>query len=735
MRSAPASRGAAAIAAAWLALVGVTSAAQPPQAAPPPAAPPEADQPPRFPSSVEEVIVDVVVNDRARTPVGGLRREDFLIAEDGVPQSIASFEAVDITPSAAPRDALEPWPTVSANPAAGGRPPGRTFFVVFDDVRMTPAHAAASKRALIAFLRTSVDDADNLLLVTTSGSTWWGDQVAEGRDDVVALVAGLKGRQAVEVLPDKMSEAEAYRIVVQRDAEAFEHVLRRLKRIAPSLAVPRRETTGLLDGSECDPRMNPDGSADMDPGLVCESARVTHLRAVANLRDTLVFLERGLASLAGVRGRKAAVVVSPGFHYDAELAEFRSVVQASRRANAPVYFLSTVGLADLPLEMSAQVGQPIAPGDVSLALRDTREASGGSEVLAADTGGLVVRTNDLVKGLRRIADEARRHYLIGYTPTNTARDGKYRKIEVKLAAAGAGAADRGEWEIRARRGYYSPRDGGPVRDPGAPVREALASPFDFAGIPMRMAVYAFEDKAPGRTRCLLVGELDIRALAFHEAEGRAVASVELAFVTLGRDGGRTEHAERIEMKLQAATREQLTRDWYVVRRELELPAGVHQARIVARDSGSGRLGSVSHRIDIPPHFSYRITTPLVSDTLEPVPKGAPPRLAPIARREFGARSRVFLSLDVFGAERGDVSGRPRVSMGYTVFRPDGGVLTQLASKPIEPMPDGSLHRIVGFTAEDAGPGEYRIEGEVVDEQTGQVLLFSEAFTLRRAAGS
>ena len=139
---------------------------------------------------------------------------------------------------------------------------------------------------------------------------------------------------------------------------------------------------------------------------------------------------------------------------------------------------------------------------------------------------------------------------------------------------------------------------------------------------------------------------------------------------------------------------------------------------------------MSHRIDIPEPGSFRISTPLVSDTLEPVPKGTPPRLAPIARREFTAGSRVFLSLDVFGAERGDVTGRPRVSMGYEVIRPDGEVLTRLEAKSIDPTPEGALHRLVGFTLEDAGAGEYRIEGQVVDEQTGKVLLFTEPFTAR-----
>jgi len=247
-----------------------------------------------------------------------------------------------------------------------------------------------------------------------------------------------------------------------------------------------------------------------------------------------------------------------------------------------------------------------------------------------------------------------------------------------------------------------------------------------------MAAYALEQRAPQKIRCLLVGEVDVRPIAFHEEDGRSLARLDLAFTTVGRDGHTTEHAQRVDMKLLPATREKLLRDGYVVTHEVELPAGVYQARMVVRDVATGRIGSVSHRIDIPDPSSFRISTPLVSDALEPVPKGTPPRLSPIARRAFTAGSRVYLSLDVFGAEVGAVTGQPRVSMGYEVIRPDGEVMTRLESKRIDPTPEGTLHRLVGFTIDDSGPGEYRLEAQVTDEQTGKVLLFTEPFTVRRA---
>ncbi|HKC86450.1 MAG TPA: VWA domain-containing protein, partial [Blastocatellia bacterium] len=47
-----------------------------------------------------------------------------------------------------------------------------------------------------------------------------------------------------------------------------------------------------------------------------------------------------------------------------------------------------------------------------------------------------------------IADELRRYYWLGYYPANTARDGKYHKINVVIGKPGAA--------VRARQGYRAP---------------------------------------------------------------------------------------------------------------------------------------------------------------------------------------------------------------------------------------------------------------------------------------
>jgi tetratricopeptide (TPR) repeat protein len=68
--------------------------------------------------------------------------------------------------------------------------------------------------------------------------------------------------------------------------------------------------------------------------------------------------------------------------------------------------------------------------------------------LAIDTGGLMIRNeNNIGRALDAIARDAGRYYLLAYEPANATWDGKYRKVEVRVA--------RPNVRVRARRGYLA----------------------------------------------------------------------------------------------------------------------------------------------------------------------------------------------------------------------------------------------------------------------------------------
>src|SRR4029450_2028338 len=88
------------------------------------------------------------------------------------------------------------------------------------------------------------------------------------------------------------------------------------------------------------------------------------------------------------------------------------------------------------------------------------------------------------------------------------------------------------------------------------------------------------------------------------------------------------------MKLLPATREKLV--WYPITRDFELAPGGYQAKIVVRDKNSGRIGTLVHEFEVPPLGPFRVSTPVLSDTLAPAPAGEKnnPQPTMLARREF-----------------------------------------------------------------------------------------------------
>jgi Ca-activated chloride channel family protein len=136
--------------------------------------------------------------------------------------------------------------------------------------------------------------------------------------------------------------------------------------------------------------------------------------------------------------RKAIVIVSDGgdnrSHYTA--AQIESLV---READVQIY---AMGVFDPVFSF----GQP--PEEIS-----------GPRLLseiATQTGGRAFAASapaDLPSVASRIAVELRNQYVIGYYPSNKARDGKYRHVEVRVSEPpGLGSSLKLHWRL----GYYAP---------------------------------------------------------------------------------------------------------------------------------------------------------------------------------------------------------------------------------------------------------------------------------------
>ena len=151
-----------------------------------------------------------------------------------------------------------------------------------------------------------------------------------------------------------------------------------------------------------------------------------------NTRGTLLYDAIYLAShdeLSHEVGRKAMIILTDGEDFGSQLA-IKDAIEAAQKADSICYVLM---IADRGFYGS--IGYS---GD-----REMKK-------LAEETGGRVINVGNKFEKLKeafdQIALELRSQYNVGYTPTNSARDGTFRKVEIRA---------KKDYKIQARTGYYA----------------------------------------------------------------------------------------------------------------------------------------------------------------------------------------------------------------------------------------------------------------------------------------
>lgn len=388
-----------------------------------------APQQPVFRSGAQVIEVDARVFDRTGRFVSGLTPDDFEILEDGVPQHVMALTLVGAPAVAAPgaEQAAAPQPAVgqtsNRKPATSNR---HTWVFFFDLNHLRPGAGFERARAASAeFIGSRFSEGD--LAGVIADSRFVNDRLTTVREELVAAVNGVKPRTDSRNRQfELMGEWPRFRDA----AEAMQ------------VARGERETINRAVMRACQD----------DPSL-CEQAEL-HVRSKGSrlgseirraTMDTLMGLERLALGLARMEGPKTLVFLSDGFVSELLETTLRGVVGQLARAGARVYAIDVrgldrgrgAGIIDQD-SLDHETGGPPSFDDLA----------DGVNSLAIDTGGMMIRNaNDIGWALDRIAADTSRYYVIGYQPTNTAFDGEFRRIEVRVKRPGV--------RVRARRGYLA----------------------------------------------------------------------------------------------------------------------------------------------------------------------------------------------------------------------------------------------------------------------------------------
>jgi Ca-activated chloride channel family protein len=166
------------------------------------------------------------------------------------------------------------------------------------------------------------------------------------------------------------------------------------------------------------------GGRDLAP-----TAYAIRARGMTTLNDAVVEAARTLA--ARPEHRKAIVILSDGMDTYSKATSEKAVETAL-----------AVGASIFAVDMS----------DVNIAGSTGRQGAAQLQGFAEKTGGRFVATpggQALRDTFAGIAEELGHQYTIAYRPVNTKRDGKWRKLEVKL--------NREDLTVRTRKGYRAPK--------------------------------------------------------------------------------------------------------------------------------------------------------------------------------------------------------------------------------------------------------------------------------------
>jgi VWFA-related protein len=561
-----------------LLLVGLLAKAQQPSPSPQPkpTATPKAVGERSIPAD-EDVVrintnlvqVDAVIVDDHGKVVTDLRPEEIQIFEDNRAQKITNFSYV-VTEAAQPE--LEARPKV-VDKTAPPMPPTtlrpdqvrRTIALVVDDLGLSFESTHFVREALKSFVNKQMQPGDLVAIIRTSGGVGALQQFTSDKRQLLAAIERVRwtmGRAGIGAFAP-IEDVNAQREEVQ---------------------AANRELNEFRED----------------------------LFAVGTL-GAVSYVVRGLQELPG---RKSILLISDGIRiYNQDdptrniraLDRMKQLIDQAARASVVIYTMNATGLQFMGLTPADSTGQMTAE-QVEQQLSDRRnqafDSQQGLNYLAEETGGIAIRnSNDLGGGIKRVMEDQKGYYLIGYRPDESTFDPKtgrrtFHRLRMKVLRAG-------KFRVRMRHGFIgvsdTDRSAAIPATPREQIARALFSPFGASGVHVRLTSLFTNDARLGSlARSML--HVNGNDLTFvEEPDGWHKTTFDVVAVTFNVNGeivDQTARTHTLRVKAEAF-QSVLTEGFvYFVTFPIKKP-GAYQLRAVLRDHDSQRVGSASQYVDVP----------------------------------------------------------------------------------------------------------------------------------------
>jgi VWFA-related protein len=553
--------------------------------------------------TVNNVLVDIVVTDKNGQPINGLTKDQFHLAENGAPQTIAFFEEHNDAPPA-----NTPQPTAPIQ-----LPPG-----VYTNFQSAPAHGPLLILLMDSLNTPLADQAKvRLAMLQYLGQVPAGIQIAVfALNEHLSMIQGFNTDPAILSAALKQLDAQPRQSRLTDDSGHDSY--------ADSIPKPNFGNGGSsgiaaeAQGLQANYVAN-EGSyradARMELTLAAFGSLATYLGALPGRKSVIWFsgsFPLAVTTQDTIRQGQATLStsISDARNYSDKVTAASKMLDQARAAIYPV--LASGPAVNSHFDVDRQLnGAPhnssTDPNGVlerdSTPADDEISAHETMNVIADQTGGRAFYSStDLGAAIRSVQHLGEHYYTIAYAPTNPAYDGKFRKIAIKVDAPKA--------RLDYRRGYFAED---PSKSEAAKMPAPTATSFTLLhGAPSSAQILFKLRAAPKKgvqpasasntTRYSIDWVVDLHGIPFTpDASGSRQGSFSLVLIAYDtggkllnqvKDGG--------DISLDPAQYQKYLASGLQFHQEIDLPPGYIYLRAAVVEASGKRTGTTEIPLYITP---------------------------------------------------------------------------------------------------------------------------------------
>jgi hypothetical protein len=271
------------------------------------------------------------------------------------------------------------------------------------------------------------------------------------------------------------------------------------------------------------------------------------------------------------------------------------------RANLSIYSVDARGLEAISPLGDASTGSLRGTGAYNgSALQNNLDSNFNTQevlaTLSSDTGGKAfLDSNDFSPAFLRIQQDTSAYYVIGFRSTDTQKDGRYRRLTIKI--------NRPNLKLEYRPGYYAPADFRHANkdERERQLQEQLATDLPATDVELYLEAYYFRnDTGAGNPRFYVPVSLIVPGsqIPFVKGGDRSKATLDI-IGELKNTAGQDMAEIRQTVKLAIDDSQQVSRKNIQYTTGFSLPLGKYHLKFVVRENQTGRMGSFETDINLP----------------------------------------------------------------------------------------------------------------------------------------